>query len=187
MQGEDFGRRLRGQFQIQPLQEELDVGLGLGVSTQDDSALVGGGEVHVEHLDGGKFLQHGAGREPGRQVAQAPPQGHVQAIGQERNEDVGLDAVLELVVDGAQGQIVFEVFEGRLHFGELDVKLPEFLGAASAGDVAAQEIAALLFAALAQFVFAQGEGKLGRAGGDLRLDQPRARGIFVRAGRRPLF
>jgi len=55
--------------------------------------------VHVDHLHGGKLLQHAARREPRRQRVQAPRQRDVQAIGQKGNEDVSLDAGLELVKD----------------------------------------------------------------------------------------
>jgi len=54
---------------------------------------------------------------------------------------VGFDAVFELVVDGAQVQIVFEGAEGGFDFGEMDVEVPEVGGFASA-EVAAQQVAA---------------------------------------------
>ena len=38
---------------------------------------------------------------------------------------MGFDAMLELMVDRAQLQIVLEVFECRLDLRELDVELPE--------------------------------------------------------------
>jgi hypothetical protein len=41
---------------------------------------------------------------------------------------VRLDALLELVVDGSELKIVFEVLERRLDFRELDIELPQFLG-----------------------------------------------------------
>jgi hypothetical protein len=49
----------------------------------------------------------------------------VQAIGHEGDEDMRFDAPFELMGDGAQLQIVLEVFERRLDLGELDVELPE--------------------------------------------------------------
>jgi hypothetical protein len=53
--------------------------------------------MHVDHLHGGKLLQHTARRQPRRQRMQAPRQGDVQAVGQEGDEDVRLDACLKLV------------------------------------------------------------------------------------------
>ena len=49
----------------------------------------------------------------------------MQTVGDEGDEDVGLDAVLKLVVDGPQLQIVLEVLEGGLDLDELDVELPQ--------------------------------------------------------------
>jgi hypothetical protein len=45
--------------------------------------------------------------------------------------------MFKLMMDGAQGKIVFEVFKSRLDLDQLDVKLPE-LSRFSAGDIAAQ-------------------------------------------------
>jgi len=53
-------------------------------------------------------------------------QGDVQAVGEERDKDVGLDPLLVLVEDRADGQITFERFEGSLDLDELQVELPEF-------------------------------------------------------------
>ena len=55
--------------------------------------------MQVDHLDGGKLFQHAAWRQSRRQRVQAPRQRDVQAIGQEGDEDVGLDARLALVKD----------------------------------------------------------------------------------------
>jgi hypothetical protein len=51
----------------------------------------------------------------------------VQAVGHEGDKDMGFDAMLELMVDGAQLQIVLEVFERRLDLRELDIEPPEIL------------------------------------------------------------
>jgi hypothetical protein len=67
--------------------------------------------MHVDHLHGGKLFQHAAWRQSWRQRVQATRQGDVQAISQEGNKDVGLDARLELVKDRSDGQIAFEVLE----------------------------------------------------------------------------
>ena len=69
------------------------------MARQDDVAAVAGRQVHVDHLHGGEFLQHRARGQPRRQGAQALFQGDLQAIGDEGDEDVGFDAMVELVVD----------------------------------------------------------------------------------------
>jgi hypothetical protein len=49
----------------------------------------------------------------------------VQAIGEEGDEDVRLDGLLELMIDRTLLQIVLEVLERRLDFDELNVELPQ--------------------------------------------------------------
>ena len=39
--------------------------LRLGVAGEDEHAPIRGGEVNVQHLDGGELLKHGAGVSPG--------------------------------------------------------------------------------------------------------------------------
>src|SRR5208282_487788 len=73
----------------------------------------------------------------------------VETIGQEGDEDVRLDAVLELVVDRAQVQIVLHGLEGGLDLDELDVEPPQ-LGRVFAGEIGAQQIATFAPADLAQ-------------------------------------
>jgi hypothetical protein len=43
----------------------------------------------------------------------------VEAVGQERNEYVRLDTLLELVEDRTDGKIAFEVLEGLFHCDKL--------------------------------------------------------------------
>ena len=62
-------------------------------------AAISSRQMHVDHLHGRKLLQDAARRQPRRQCVQAPRQRDVQAVGQEGDEDVGLDARLELVKD----------------------------------------------------------------------------------------
>ena len=47
----------------------------------------------------------------------------MQAVGQEGHEDVGLDARFGFVEDRPDGQVVLDLLEGLLDFGELDVEL----------------------------------------------------------------
>jgi hypothetical protein len=54
------------------------------------------------------FSSTAARRQPRRQRMQAPRQRDVQAIGQEGNEDVRLDAGLELVKDRPDREVPFE-------------------------------------------------------------------------------
>ena len=112
--GGDFGWRLGGQLQFQFVQQEVELGFRLGITSEQQLAAVGGRQVHVDHLHGGKLLQHAARRQPRRQRIQAPRQRDVQAIGQEGDEDVGLDACLELVKDRPDRQVAPRLRGGRL-------------------------------------------------------------------------
>ena len=56
---------------------------------------------------------------------QAPRQRDVQAISQEGNEDVGLDARLELVKHGSDRQIAFEVLECLLDRHQQQIMAPQ--------------------------------------------------------------
>ena len=64
------------------------------------------------------------GARPGGQRREPGAQRDVQAIGQESDEDMRLDALFELVVDRAQLQIVLHGLEGGLDLDELDVEPP---------------------------------------------------------------
>ena len=110
----DARQWLRGQGQIELLDDEFVVGVGLGVAGQDQGAAVGGWEVNVEHLDGGKLVEDGPGGEARCRRPEPSLEGDVQAIGDEGDKDVGFDAMLKLVIDRAQLQIALEVFEGGL-------------------------------------------------------------------------
>src|ERR1700730_10372486 len=112
--GGDFGWCLGGQLQLQFVQQEVEFGFGLGVAGEQQLAAVGGRQVHVDHLQGGEFFQHAARRQPGRQRMQAPRKSDVQAIGQEGDEDVGLNTCLELVKDRQDRQVAPRLRGGRL-------------------------------------------------------------------------
>jgi hypothetical protein len=54
---------------------------------------------------------------------------------------VRLDPARELMMDRAQRQVAFELFEGLFDFGELQVTFPQ-LGGVGLGEVGAQEVPA---------------------------------------------
>jgi hypothetical protein len=147
--GGDPGRGLRGQLEGELGDEQLLVGVELCVAGEDEGSTVGRGEVDVEHLDGCELVEHGAGREAAGKGPQPGAQRDVQAVGHEGDEDVRLDAVLKLMEDGPQLQIVLEVLEGGLDLDQLDIELPQ-LGRRTAVQVAAQQVAAFALACLAQ-------------------------------------
>ena len=77
------------------------VGVGLGVAAQDQSAAIGSRKLYIEHLHGGKLIEHGSRCQPTCHRAQSRPQRDVQAIGHEGDKDMRFDSVLELVADRA--------------------------------------------------------------------------------------
>ena len=64
-------------------------------------------------------------REPALPRLEPRSQRDVQAIGDKGDKDVRFDAMFQLMVNRAQLQIVFQVFECRLDLDQLDVELPE--------------------------------------------------------------
>lgn len=55
--------------------------------------------MHVEHLHRGELFQHGARRQTRRQIPKASVQRDLQTVSQERNENVCLDPMFQLVVN----------------------------------------------------------------------------------------
>jgi hypothetical protein len=115
----DFRWWLGGQGQFEFLEQQLQFGLGLRVAREGEFAPIGGGHIDVDHLHGGELLEHGSRRKPRGERLEVPPKRHVQAVSQERDEDVRFDAPLLLMEDRADREIAFERFEGRLDFDQL--------------------------------------------------------------------
>ncbi len=77
--------------------------------------------MNVEHLDSGELVEHGSRGEAAGQRLEPGAKRDVKTVGQEGDEDVGFDALFQLVIDRAQSQIVLEVLEGRLDLGNVPV------------------------------------------------------------------
>src|SRR5260370_6657887 len=67
-------------------------------------------------------------RQPWRQRMQAPRQSDVQAVGQEGDEDVRLDARLELVKDRPDCEVAFEILERLLDRHQQQIMAPQLAG-----------------------------------------------------------
>ena len=107
--------------------------------------------MDVEHLHGGKFLKDGPGGEAGGALPEPGFEGDLQGVGKEGDEDVGLDPVVQLMMDGPQGKVAFEFFEGLLDFGELKVVFPKF-GRIFFCQVGPQQVTAFATAGFAEFL-----------------------------------
>ena len=103
------------------MQQQLVVGCGLGVARQRQMAPVGGRQMDIDHLQGGELLQDRPRRESRRARPGDVFQGDVQAVGDERDEDVRLDPFLTLMEDRADRQVVLEFLERLLDLGQLHV------------------------------------------------------------------
>ena len=99
--GGDFRRCLGRQSEVESLEQQLQFGLGLGVAREDQLAPIGGGHVYIDHLDGGELLEHAARGEAWGERFELLAERDVQAVGEERDEDVRFDAPLLLVEDRA--------------------------------------------------------------------------------------
>src|SRR5215831_10643763 len=109
--GGDFWRRLGGQFEPELVEQQLLIGFWLGVAGEHEFAAVGCRNMNIDHLDSRELLDHATWSEAGGESVQASSQRNVQAIGDERDEDVRLDASLVLVKDRPDSEITFEVLE----------------------------------------------------------------------------
>ena len=77
--------------------------LGLGVTRKDEVASIGGEQMHIDHVDGGEFLQHGPQGQPWRQGPQTLFEGDLKAIGHKGDKDMRLNARLGLVINRPDG------------------------------------------------------------------------------------
>ena len=116
------------QIELEQFDQQLLVGVEFCVAAHDQGSAISRREMHIEHLQGGKLVEHGSRREAGRQRLEPSAERDVQAIGEERDEDVRLDALFALMVDRAQVQVVLHGLEGRFDFDELDIELPQLGG-----------------------------------------------------------
>ena len=79
--------------------QNLEVGVQLGVTAEDQHAPVSCREVYIEHLNAGELVEHGSGSEPAGQRLEPGAQRDMEAVGEEGDEDMGFDALFQLVID----------------------------------------------------------------------------------------
>ena len=151
MSGADFRRCLGGQGELEFVEQELELRLGLCVAGEAQFAPIGRWQINVDHLHGREFLEHAARGEAWRERLQLLAERDVQAVGEEGDKDVRFDAPLFLVEHRPDGQIAFERFEGGFDLDELQIELPE-LGRIRRGEVRAQQIASFASANLLELV-----------------------------------
>ena len=121
MRGADFRDRLRGQDEFEFVDEEGEFRLWLGVAGQEQLTTIGGRDVQVNHLHAGELFDGAAWRQAGGQRVEPPVERDMEAIGQEGDEDMRLDARLVLVKDRPNGEVAFEVSERPLDTDEVEI------------------------------------------------------------------
>ena len=105
------GTRLLRQQDSQLMQQQRQVSFRFCVARHYQPATIRCREANIERLNRRQFLQHRTRRQPRRMRLQSLLQRHRQAIRQKRNQDVRIDAVLQLMIDRTNSQIVF-VYRG---------------------------------------------------------------------------
>lgn len=79
--GRDFRWWLLRQIELEATEKEFQVRFGLGVAGQQQLAAIAGGDLDVDHLDRGEFLEGATRCQTGGEAVQAPAKGDVQAVG----------------------------------------------------------------------------------------------------------
>ena len=101
---------------------------GLGVAREDEQPGVCRWQQYINHLNGRYFSDHRPTGQPGSQGSQSLTQCGVQAVGEERYEDMRLDAAVFLMVDRPDGQVIFEIAKNRFDLGQLNIVVPKDRG-----------------------------------------------------------
>ena len=130
---------------MEPLQQQLLIRFRLSIAWKNQEATVGGGQANIDHLDGHHLFDDRSTGQSRGQAADSLLQSDIEAIGQEGHEDVGLDAGIGLMKNGAQGQVTFEIAEDGFDLGELQVTLPED-GRVLGREIGAQQVMSLVAA-----------------------------------------
>ena len=114
LSGADFGLRLGGQAEFELIEQEREFGFWFGVAGQQQLSAVGRRDMQINHLHGGELFDGAARREARRQGMEAPAECDMEAIGEEGDEDMRLDARCILVKDRPDGEVAPRLRGGRL-------------------------------------------------------------------------
>jgi transposase len=113
----DAGSGLLWQAPAELREQQLLIWFGLRISGEDQFAPIGGGKMDVEQLHGGEFFQHDARRESRCTLLEELFECDLQTVGHEGDEDMRLDPLLVLMVDGADRQVTLQIPERSLDLG----------------------------------------------------------------------
>ncbi len=116
---------LIGQPQAQLVLPQQPVFFGPWIARQDQPASIGGRDPGIDQLDRCPLVQHSGRRQSLLVALKAALQGHLQAVGQERDQDVRLRAVLKPALDRLHFPFTFQGAKHRLDLRQLDRALPQ--------------------------------------------------------------
>jgi len=119
------------QHETEAIEQRGLGGVGLGDAAQAEQTLRRGGQHHVVRLDARQLLQDGPRRVAQTSAALPHRQALPQHEGEEADENVRLHAVLALMPDRPDVELIFLDAECRLRLGELNVGLPQTAGRSS--------------------------------------------------------
>jgi hypothetical protein len=83
------------------------------------------GDADVDHLNRRQLVQDRRRGQSGGIRLHAVLQGDLQTVGQERQQDVRVGAVFELMMDGADAQVALERAKGGLNLRQLHIPGPQ--------------------------------------------------------------
>ena len=92
---------------MEVVQQGLNAPLRLGVPGQNQPAIIHHRYPDFHHLDRRQLFQHRRRCQPRRVNHQAVFQGDLQTVGQESDQDMGIGAMLELMMDGPDASSLF--------------------------------------------------------------------------------
>jgi len=125
---------LAGQNELEFFDKDFGFCFWLGVAGKDQASSVKGRDVDIDHLDGGQCVQDGHRGEAGSMNHEPVFQRYLQTVGQEGDQDMGVGAVLQLVVEGTYAEIAFQGAEHGFDLRQLYVARPE-QGGISTGEI----------------------------------------------------
>ena len=122
---DDFWRRLGWEVEFEALQQEAVIVFRFGVAREHDDTPVGRRQFDVDHLDRPELFHHRPRRQARGQRLQPLFERDHQAVGEEGDEDMGLDPIVQLMVDGSDRQVVLELLEGLFDLDQMQLVVRE--------------------------------------------------------------
>ena len=137
--GSDAGRRLGRQLDLELIEDGLNVFVRLRVPRHDQPPAIEHRDPDLDHLDGGELFQDRRRRQSRGMDHQPVLQRDLQAISEERNQNMSVGPVLELMVDRPDSQFALQRPEHRLDLRQLHIARPQY-SRIFAGEIGPEQI-----------------------------------------------